>query len=131
MNWATISSTTGVRFPTHLTDEVCEYVVTGGGYFDFKGRDGLIREIKKFVPGDHWLMEAVKAPQHKTDLERLVALRNFAAHESAASKRAARSAVEQSRIASAGSWLKSQGRLEQILNGLLALAADIEFRAPF
>ncbi|MGK3945148.1 hypothetical protein [Streptomyces sp. RP5T] len=33
----TISAQTGIKFPKHLTDEVCEYLVTGGGYFDFKG----------------------------------------------------------------------------------------------
>ena len=42
----TISDSTGVEFPKHLTDEVCEYLVLGGRYFDFKGRDGLIR-VKK------------------------------------------------------------------------------------
>ena len=45
-----ISSTTGVDFPKHLTDEVCEYLVLGGGYFDFKGRGGLIRTLKRYVP---------------------------------------------------------------------------------
>lgn len=32
---ATISERTGFDFPSHLTDEVCEYLVIGDGYFDF------------------------------------------------------------------------------------------------
>jgi hypothetical protein len=37
----TLQATTGVKFPKHLTDEVCEFLITGTGYFDFKGRSGL------------------------------------------------------------------------------------------
>lgn len=44
----TLSSGTGIRFPKHLTDEVCEYLVTGTGYFDFKGRDGLSSDSGTF-----------------------------------------------------------------------------------
>ena len=39
---STLSTRTGFSFPKHLTDEVCRFLVTGRGYFDFKGRDGLI-----------------------------------------------------------------------------------------
>src|SRR5688500_17021083 len=42
-NTETISERTGISFPTHLTDEICEYLIIGNGYFDFKGRDGLIK----------------------------------------------------------------------------------------
>ena len=35
----TLTEKTGFKFPDHLTDEVCEYIVTGDGYFDFRGRD--------------------------------------------------------------------------------------------
>lgn len=47
---STTSETTGVAFPRHLNDEVCEYLVTGGGYFDFEGgQSGLVRVIKELV----------------------------------------------------------------------------------
>lgn len=128
---ATLAGQTGIDFPKHLTDEVCEYIVIGRGYFDFKGRDGLIREIKKYVSDAHWLLTAVKAPKYKGHLNKLVALRNYAAHESSASKKAALSAVGLERISSAGSWLKKQGRLDAILAGLVALADDIELAAPY
>ncbi|WP_328978448.1 hypothetical protein [Streptomyces canus] len=57
---STISGNTGIEFPKHLTDEVCEYLVTGGGFFDFKGRDGLLKTIAKFVPKNHYLYQVVK-----------------------------------------------------------------------
>ncbi|MBX9569390.1 MAG: hypothetical protein K2X77_10875 [Candidatus Obscuribacterales bacterium] len=46
----TVSATLGVKFPKHLTDEACQYLVIGSGYFDFKGRDGLLQILKEFVP---------------------------------------------------------------------------------
>ena len=45
-----LSETTGVVFPKHITEEVCEYLVVGDGYFDFRGRDGLIATLKKYLP---------------------------------------------------------------------------------
>jgi hypothetical protein len=42
---STLSTRTGFSFPKHLTNEVCRFLVTGRGYFDFKGRDGLIKAL--------------------------------------------------------------------------------------
>jgi hypothetical protein len=128
---ATISARTGIIFPKHLTDEVCEYIVTGGGFFDFKGRDGLIKTIKGYVPDSHWLLQAVKKTQYKDPLERMIALRNFAAHESLASKRKALDAVGQKRMGSAGSWIKCQGRFLNLTKALTSLANEIEINAPY
>ena len=50
----TISSTVGFDFPTHLSIPVCRYLIVGTGYFDFKGRDGLIATVKEFVPDTHY-----------------------------------------------------------------------------
>jgi cupin superfamily acireductone dioxygenase involved in methionine salvage len=47
---STLEATTDVKFPKHLTDEVCEFLITGTGYFDFKGRPGLIKTLKSFIP---------------------------------------------------------------------------------
>jgi hypothetical protein len=85
----TLSTVTGVSFPKHLSDEVCEFLIAGNGYFDFKGRDGLIRTLKEFVPGSHYLVTLVKEARYRDSLERLFALRNFAAHESSISKKRA------------------------------------------
>jgi len=128
---ATITERTGVEFPKHLTDEVCEYLVTGGRFFDFKGRDGLIRTIKEFVPNNHWLLTEVKKRRYKAPLDLLIALRNYAAHESDVSKRSFLEQIDQTRIGSAGSWAKRQGRFTDLLDHLLDLADDIEAAAPY
>lgn len=52
----TASSALGLELPKHLTDEVCRYFITGPSYFDFKGRDGLIKRSKQYVPADHYLV---------------------------------------------------------------------------
>lgn len=128
---ATISARTSIAFPKHLTDEVCEYLVTNGGFFDFKGRDGLIRKIKGYVPDDHWLLQVVREAQYKDPLERMIALRNFAAHESAASKRQVLAVVGQQKIGTAGSWIKCKGRFPDLTSALGTLADEIEKKAPY
>jgi hypothetical protein len=130
-NTATVSATTGIKFPEHLTDEVCEFLITGAGYFDFKGRDGLIKTLKKFVPDNHYLLTSVKKPVYTQALERLSALRNFAAHESAKSKRSALDAIGGQRIESSGAWLKCEDRFQTIVDRLKALATEIEHAAPY
>jgi len=127
----TMSAVTGIEFPKHLTDEVCEYLIIGTGYFDFRGRDGLIGILRKYVPDDHYLLTAVKKSKYKKALERLACLRNFAAHESSPSKRAVLAAVGQKKIGSCGSWLKCQRRFDAIKDRLKELANEIEQRAPY
>jgi hypothetical protein len=126
-----VSAVTGIQFPKHLTDEVCEYIIVGEGYFDFRGRDGLIKTIKRYVPDDHYLLTAIKAVKYRDALERLSALRNYAAHESYPSKQAALKAIGQERISSAGSWLKRQERFTAISGRLVELTDDIAAAAPY
>lgn len=59
---STVSETLGIDFPKHLKEEVCRYLVTGPSYFDFKGRNGLIRRVKQYVPSDHFLVSILKNP---------------------------------------------------------------------
>lgn len=125
-----LAATAGVSFPKHLTDEVCEYLVVGSGYFDFKGRDGLINRLKQYMPGSHYVVVATKKSGYKNALDRLCALRNFAAHQSTVSKQRARE-VAGCNLGSAGSWLKCEGRYEQIAGSLLGLAREIKLAAPF
>ena len=120
-----LTAAAGITFPKHLTAEVCEFVITGGGYFDFRGRDGLIDKIGKSVGKQHYLCDIVKKDCYRRSLDRLCSLRNYAAHESASSKRAALKSIQQKRIGSAGSWLKRQGRLEEIARDLRVLADEI------
>lgn len=127
----TLSAKAGIPFPKHLTDEVCEYIITGQGYFDFKGRDGLIKTIKGYVADDHYLLGSIKQQTYKEALEQLTALRNYAAHESFKSKKAALDAIGVERIGSAGSWLKRQNRYFRISEKLKELAAEIKGHAPY
>ena len=128
---STVSSTTGIQFPKHMTDKVCEYLITGTGYFDFKGRDGLIKTLKKFVPDTHYVITTVKQPKYKDTLERLSALRNYAAHESSVSKKAAATAVGAAKMRASGAWLKVDGRITAIIAKLKELANEIEAAAPY
>lgn len=127
----TLSSTTGIDFPKHLTNEVCEYLITGGGYFDFRGRDGLIRTLRKYVPDGHYLVQIIKAHKYKDSLEQLAALRNYAAHDSQQSKEAAKKVTGATRLASAGAWLKKNRRLTSVMKDVKALATEIEAQAPY
>jgi len=128
---STLSERTGIPFPKHLTDEVCKYLIVGNGYFDFKGRDGLIQTLKRFVPQNHYLVEVVMKDDYREALEQLSVLRNFAAHASTAAKTRAKRTVQQQRMPDAGSWLKKQKRLENIVENIKSLAKEIEERAPY
>jgi hypothetical protein len=128
---AVVSSTVGVTLPKHLTDEVCSFLITGTGYFDFKGRAGLINTLKKFVPDSHYLVTAVKKDKYKDALERLWALRNFASHSSPQAKKSALNAVRLKRMSSVGSWLKRQQRCKNLAESLKNLACEIEAGAPY
>jgi hypothetical protein len=118
-------------FPQHMNVEVCEYLICGDGYFDFSGRAGLIKTIKRIVPADHWLPTVVGDVAYRDALERLSALRNFAAHDSSVSKRRSLEAIGQERMSSSGAWLKKQNRLGAICNSLKAMATQIEAQAPY
>jgi len=127
----TLSQSLGFTFPKHMSQDVCTYLIIGQGYFDFKGRDGLIQLIKSFVPDSHYLCDIVRNPQYKDALEQLSALRNFAAHQSGKAKKAAIKAIGGERIGSAGSWLRREGRFEKVCESLKKLARDIEKRSPY
>lgn len=131
----TISARTGIPFPKHLPDPVCEYLIIGDGYFNFRGFDGLIDVLGRYLPKkpDHWLIKTVKDAKVKDVVDQLVALRNYAAHESEKSKASAKKAAKQSHMTTAGSWLKvSKGRrFKRMTTDLRALAAALEERAPY
>ena len=118
-------------FPKHMNVEVCEYLICGDGYFDFAGRDGLLKTIKKIVPNGHWLPTIVGGGAYTDALKKLSALRNFAAHDSSVSKKRALEAIGQKRLSSSGAWLKTQDRFATICNSLKAMAQQIETAAPY
>ena len=126
-----LSFAADIEFPKHLTDEVCEYIIVGKGYFDFKGRDGLIQTIKRYVPENHYLVTEIKKPEYTQALERLSALRNYAAHDSKPSKKRALTSIGAARISSSGAWLKKQERFEKIAKKLGVLATKVADSAPY
>ena len=118
-------------FPKHMSVAVCEYLICGDGYFDFSGRPGLIRTIKKVVPDGNWFLNIVRDATYTDALDKLSALRNFAAHDSAVSKKRALEAIGHKRMSSSGAWLKKQNRLDTICASLKTMAQQIEVAAPF
>lgn len=128
---STLSIRTGFSFPKHLTDEVCRFLVTGRGYFDFKGRDGLIKTLKQYLPDNHYLVEVVSKARYRQSLELLSAGRNCAAHESQQSKSAFKKAAGQDRVGAAGSWLKRQNRFQAIADRLKEMADEIHAEARY
>ena len=126
-----LSERTGYKFPKHLTDEVCRYLIIGDGYFDFHGRDGLIKTLKKYVPSSHYLVKKIKDDKYKDTLNQLSALRNFAAHRSEKSKNAALKAIGGKRISTSGAWLKGNNRFSSIAKKLKELADEIGDSAPY
>ena len=126
-----LSSTTNIKFPKNLKDEVCEFIIIGNGYFDFKGRDELIKTIKQYIRDDHYLVKICRKNCYKDALEKLSALRNFAAHDSKPSKKRALKAIGNERLASSGAWLKKQNRFDSIINHLKKFADDIHQQAPY
>lgn len=125
-----LSESKNIDFPKHLKVDVCEYIIVGDGFFNFRGRDGLIGKLKMFVPNDYYLVEVVTNSNYTVSLERLFAFRNFAAHDSKPSKKAALKAASGNdqtakRMLSAGSWLKTQGRFDELCDKLIQLAREI------
>ena len=120
-----LSSATGVAFPTHLRNEVCEYIIVRNGYFDFHGRGGLIGKIKEFLPKEHYLVKIIKKHKYMDTLNQLTAFRNFATHGSTISKKGALEAINGSNLSSAGAWLKTNDRFGKIARDLKALADDV------
>jgi len=126
-----LAASTGVEFPKHLTDEVCEYIIVKDGYFEFRGRDGLIKTAKRYLPETHFIVTHIKKATYKDALERLSGLRNFAAHESPTSKRAALKAIGAKRLSASGAWLKKQERFKKLADKLCVLTKDIATSAPY
>ena len=128
---STLSRKAGVHFPKHLTDNVCEFIVIGDRYFDFKGRDDLIKRLRGYVPEDHYLVQAIKSSKYKTTIEQLSPLRNLAAHDSRVARTRAKQVLGHKRMGSAGSWLKTQNRFQTLVNKLKELAEEIGSAAPY
>lgn len=119
-----VSETTGISFGK-LTVPVCEYLIQGDGFFDFKGKSGLVQTLLRFLPKDHWLVVTVKKPDFNDVLEQLSALRNFAAHDSETAKKSALKAIKGKSLKSAGAWLRVNKRLPKMIKTFDKFADEI------
>ena len=127
-----LSQTTGIQFPKHPTDEVCEYLVVGDGYFDFRGWDELLKVSKQLVGNTLWLVSVFKSePSYKRTLNLLFTLRNYTVHESTQSKRRFGSEIGAKTVQLPGAWTKRQNRMGSLFSSLRSLAQDIGNNAPY
>ena len=119
------SERTKRKFPNHMNVEVCRYLICGDGYFDFKGRKGLIDKISKYVPKNHTFLKIIQKSEYEDALNQLSALRNFAAHDSSVAKKRAIDSLHRKRLRSSGAWLKREKNFEGIADKLKTMAEDI------
>ena len=73
----------------------------------------------------------IKDAQYKSSIEKLVALQNFAAHDSEQSKDSAIKSIGGENLGSAGKWLRTQNRFIGLCDSLKKLASEIEKKAPY
>jgi len=116
----------GIALGKHINDDVCEFLITKGGFFDFRGYSGLIKTLGDILGNNHRLIALFKGNDHKIYIEQLCAIRNYAAHNSKQSKQSAKKAFELLSISSAGSCLKQQGRFLTILTKLKELSDEVK-----
>ena len=126
-----LSEAKRLNLPKHLTDELCEYLIRGDQFFDFKGRKDIRNKFRKFLGDEHFLVHMFASNAYDADLRKLIALRHFAAHDSAQAKENALRACGLRRMGSSGSYLKKQGRLESLVANLKVMAGDIAQNAPY
>ena len=128
-NPKTFEDKTGIKLKA-IQNDLAEYIIVGNGYFDFKGRDGLIKIVKSYVADGHWLIKIVTDDHYKDSLEQLSAFRNYAAHSGNAAKFRARKVTGKGKIAKCGKWLstkdKGKTRYQIIAENLSGLANEIK-----
>ncbi|MEA4898474.1 MAG: hypothetical protein VB115_09535 [Christensenellaceae bacterium] len=115
-----------IKLGKHINDDVCEFLITKGGFFDFKGRSGLNKVLNDIIGTNHNIAKVFKSTAYKSTIDQLCAIRNYAAHNSAQSKQAAMETLGLRRISSAGSCLKTQHRFESLTISLTSLADTIK-----
>lgn len=119
-----------INLGRHINDDVCEFIITKGKFFDFRGRSGLIETINDVIGKDTNIAKVFKKTEYRDTLEQLCALRNYAAHNSLQAKRAVLRVFGLKGVGSAGSCLKAQKRFELIIQKLKELSAEIS-TTPF
>lgn len=120
-----VSETYNLNFGKHISDEMCDFILTKGKYFNFSGRSDLISICKKHIGDTYGVVDILKNRNYESALDELIAFRNFAAHSSKQAKTKAKEVIKGQRIPSIGSYLKKQARLEKIADALCNLSDDV------
>ena len=102
------------------------FIITKGGYFDFKDRSGLIDIMNCLIGKDNNVTQSFKNNEYSSAIEQLCAIRNYAAHNSPQSKAKAKEKFKLKQISTAGSCLKCNGRYKGITDQLRILASKVK-----
>lgn len=117
-----------VQFGKHISDSMCNFILTKGGYFDFKGWSKLIEICTQHIGDTYGVVDILKKGkngQYKKAIEELIAFRNYAAHSSEQSKESVKRVLGRKRIPQMGNYLKEGNRLENIADILCSLADEL------
>jgi hypothetical protein len=126
-----ITAKKGLTTTKSLTKRDAEQLFIGNNYFSFKGRNGLLKQIKNFFPNTHWFVNLLSDAKYEKTFDLIIPLRNFAAHSSKIAKRNAIKAVGMQQLAYSGSWLKVGNRFQHIVDDLKDIALKIDAQAKF
>jgi hypothetical protein len=120
----------GVTIPRHPSRSLCQAVLFGGGYKDFKNFGDLKGFTKKVLP-DESNPFLVISVAHGTKIDEVFKIRNYLAHYSAAARRALDRMYEQSygiqRFQEPGRFLLANGgrRLWAYFDAFTSVSTDM------
>ncbi len=128
---AYIASSSGHKGTKSLKKKDAETLFIGSRYFSFKGPNGLLKQIKKYFPANHWFINILSDTKYDRTFDILIPLRNFAAHSSKTAKKNAISAVGLQQLGYSGAWLKVGNRFQNIIDNLKDISARIKAQAKY
>ncbi len=126
-----IASSTGHNGTKSVRKKEAETLFIGNRYFSFNGQNGLLKQIKRFFPPNHWFINILSDTKYKSTFDILIPLRNFAAHSSKIAKKNAMTAVGIQQLGSSGAWLKVGSRFQNIIDDLKDISTRIKANAKF
>ena len=121
----------GIKLGNHINDDVCEFLITKGGYFDFKRKSGLNKVLNAAIGANHNIGKVIKQTKYGPTIDQLCTARNYAAHNSVQSKREVMEVYKLERISSPGKFLSQKNRLQKLINGLKDLSDEVKHTPMF
>lgn len=77
-----------LKLPKHLTKDLCEAILVGPGYLDFKSVSDIKNFAKKVLPKDVNPFRLIRANPTAKRIDELYVMRNYLSHYSGKSRRA-------------------------------------------